>query len=213
MRIGIIGCGHIGSTLARLWSKAGYEVILSTDHPEKLKSLAKELGPNASVGTPEDAARKGEIILLSIPLGEIPKLSNELKKALQGKVVIDTCNPYPERDGKAATEALKEKNGSGFWTSHQLPGAIIVKAFNTVHSQVLEQEAHRKKEAIGVPVASDDKRAIQTVSKLIRDAGFGPVVVGELKTCKSFDVGTPPYGSDGTVSQVEELLDLRAKTR
>jgi len=212
MKIGIIGCGHIGATLARLWVKAGHEVILSSDHPDKLKALAKELGPKASVARPEDAAKEGKVILLSIPLGEIPHLSKNLKKHLQEKIVIDTCNPYPERDGDVADEALEDMNGSGHWTSQQLPGAIIVKGFNTVHAKVLEEEAHRKKDPIGIPLASDDKQALQSVARLVKDAGFGPVIVGELKTAKKFDVGTAPYGCDGSVSKVEELLHVKTKT-
>ncbi|MGE5196131.1 MAG: NADPH-dependent F420 reductase [Anaerolineae bacterium] len=212
MRIGIIGSGNIGSILARHWVKAGYEVILSSRHPEKLKALAKSLGAKASVGTPEEAAHLGEVILLSIPLIEVLNLSQEVKDSLRGKIVMDTCNPYPYRDGDAGIEALNEPAGSGVWTARHLPGAKLIKAFNTVYFKLLETEAHRKGEPIGIPLASDDKDALQIVSKLVEDAGFGPVIIGELRRAKEFDNGTSPYASGASASELQVMFGKKRKT-
>lgn len=209
MKIGFIGSGKMGAVLARLWVKAGHEVILSSRHPDHLKLLAKTLGQNSKVTTPEEAARLGDVILLSIPLGEIEKLSKETLHAMKGKIVMDMCNPYPDRDGKAGNEALKDPQGSGVWVANKLPGVKVVKAFNSVYYKTLEMEAHRKMDPVGVPLASDDKHALDVVAKLVKDAGFGPVIVGPLAKAKEFDNGTPPYASDATVSELEKMLGLK----
>lgn len=211
MKIGFIGCGNIGKALAQQWVNAGHEVILSSRHPDSLKSFAKKLGPKASVASPEEASQQGEIVLLTIPLGEIPNLSEELVGALDGKIVMDTCNPYPDRDGQSGVEALKDRTGSGAWVANHLPGAIVIKAFNTVYYKLLESEAHRRGDLIGVPLASDNEEALKTVSKLVKDAGFGPVIVGSLRKAKEFDNGTPPYASGASVTELKEILGLKNK--
>jgi 8-hydroxy-5-deazaflavin:NADPH oxidoreductase len=206
MKIGIIGTGHIGSVLAAEWAKAGHEVIISSRHPDDLKNLAKKLGPKVRIGTPEEAARFGEIVLLSIPFAEILHLSKEVLNALKGKIVMDTCNPFIERDKEIAVEALNSPSGSGTWTAKHIPGAKIVKAFNTIYSELLKSEAHRRDEPIGVPLASDHKEAIETVSILVLDAGFGPFVVGELRDAKAFDNGTEAFGSGASVNELKKMF-------
>lgn len=209
MKIGIIGSGHIGGTLARLWVQAGHEVILSSRHPENLTTLAEYFGPKASTATSEEAAKMGDVVLLSIPLGEIPKLSPDIRKSLIGKVVMDTTNPYPDRDGRAGYDALHHPEGSGVWVSQFLPKVKIVKAFNTVYYKLLDTEAHRHKESpLGVPLASDDSHAMQIVAKLVEDAGFGPVMTGKLSKAKEFDNGTPPYASGASVNELKKMLKL-----
>ncbi len=211
MRIGIIGAGQIGGRLASEWAKAGYEVMISSRHPNQLKDFAKKLGPKVKAGTPEEAAKFGEIILLSIPFGEIPRLSREVLNALKGKIVIDTCNPYLERDKEAGAEALNSPTGSGTWTSKHLPGAKVVKAFNTIYAEELESEAHREGDPIGVPLASDHKDALETVSMLVIDAGCGPCIVGELHRAKEFDNGTEVYGSGVSVNELEKIFGRKRK--
>ena len=208
MKIGIIGTGNIGGTLSQLWVEAGHEVILSSRHPQKLIPLAHKLGKKATVGTPEEAARLGEVVLLSIPLGEIPGLSKTLVKSLVGKIVMDTCNPYPERDGQAGIEALQGPEGSGEWVAHHLPGAIVVKAFNSVYYKTLQSEAHRRVDPIGIPLASNDASALSTVAMLVREAGFGPVIVGNLQRAKEFDHGSSPYASDASARELKKMLRI-----
>jgi predicted dinucleotide-binding enzyme len=206
MKIGIIGCGNIGSAIARHWVEAGHEVILSARHQEHAEQLAKELGQRASSATVEQAAQDSEVVLLTIPLGQIPSLSNEVREAFKNKIVIDTCNPYPERDGEIALEAIRSGLGMGVWSARQFPEARIVRAFNSVHAPVFKSQAHRKHDPIGVPIASDDADALRVVAGLVRDAGFGPVILGGLTEAKRFDVGTPSYGSDLPVKELREKL-------
>ena len=101
MRIGIIGAGKIGSTVAKLWVDAGHEVFLSSRHAEELRPLVMKLGERASAGTPREAVQFGEVVMLTVPLKAIPELARELAPLLAGKVVLDTGNAYPQRDGDA----------------------------------------------------------------------------------------------------------------
>ncbi len=195
MRIGIIGAGMIGSTLARLWVNAGHEVRLASRHPEGLKALVTGLGPRASSGTPADAAAFGDVILLTVPLKAVPDLARDLAPLLAGKIVLDTGNAYERRDGDAARQASRHAQGSAGWAAAMFPGARWVKAFNTVHYQTLEREAHREPDRVGIPLAGDDRNALETAASLVRDAGFDPVVVGSLARGREFEPDTPPYNT------------------
>lgn len=211
MKIGIIGTGHIGGRLAAEWSKAGHEIMISSRHPNELKDVAKKLGPKVKVGTPEEAAKFGEIVLLSIPFGEIPHLSKEVVNLLKGKIVMDTCNPFIERDAEAGAEALNSPVGSGVWTSKHLPGAKIVKAFNAIHSHDLESEAHREGDPIGIPLASDHPDALKVVEMLVIDAGCGPLIIGELRRAKEFDHGTKVFGSGASLNELKKMFGPKRK--
>ena len=97
LKIGIIGSGNIGSTLGELWIKAGHEVLFSSRHPEQLQGLVTRLGPKAHAGTPREAATFGDVILVSVPYAALPEIGRDLAKELPGKIVLDTCNPVPNR--------------------------------------------------------------------------------------------------------------------
>jgi predicted dinucleotide-binding enzyme len=206
MKIGIIGAGHIGGTLARLWSHAGHEVMISSRHPENLKSLAQSLGPQAKVGTPREAAVFGEVVVVSIPYGATPQLGKDLAKELAGKTVLDTGNPYPSRDGPMAEDA--RKRGTGATSAEFLPGTRLVRAFNAINAGPLGTEAHRKGEKIAIPLASNDAQALKVAEQLVRDAGFDPVVVGGLDRAREFDVGTPVYVKSLTARELRKALSL-----
>jgi predicted dinucleotide-binding enzyme len=195
MRIGIIGAGMIGSTLAKLWADAGHEVRLASRHPEKLQPLVAKLGTRASAGTPSEAVTFGEVVMLTVPLVAVPDVARELASALSGKIVLDTSNAYEQRDGDVARKATKHSQGSAAWASTMFPGARWVKAFNTVYFKVLESEAHRKGDQIGIPLAGDDRGALETAAQLVRDAGFDPVIVGALARGKEFEPGTKTYNT------------------
>jgi predicted dinucleotide-binding enzyme len=207
LKIGIIGAGHIGGTLARLWVAAGHEVLISSRHPDELKGLAESLGPKARLGTPREAAMFGEVVLVSVPYGALPQVGRDLKPQLAGKVVLDTCNPYPSRDGDMAIEARRVSTGVA--DPQFLPGVRLVRAFNAINSGDLAREAHRAGEPVAIPLAGDDAQALAVAERLVRDAGFAPVVVGSLSRAREFDVGTPVYTRLMTAPQLRQALALK----
>ena len=206
MRIGVIGSGMIGSTLAELWVKAGHDVRLSSRHPNRLKPLVDKLGPRATAGTPVDAAQFGRVVLLAVPVKAIPEIVAEIGKALQGKVVLDAGNAYGQRDGTAGHDAETHSRGSAGWAASQFPESHWVKAFNTVNFKLLASEAHRQGDRIGIPLASDDADALALAAQLARDAGFDPVVVGGLERGKEFEPETRPYDTGMSGPELRKLL-------
>ena len=207
LKIGIIGAGQIGGTLAKLWVAAGHEVLISSRHPEELRPLAQSLGPKAEVGTPREAALFGDVVLVSIPYGALPQVGRDLKTELAGKIVLDTGNPYPQRDGDMALEARRV--GTGVASPRYLPGVRLVRAFNAINSGDLASDAHRSGQPIAIPLAGDDPEALAVAQRLVRDAGFEPVVVGSLARAREFDVGTPVYTRLMTAPQLRQALGLK----
>ena len=207
LKIGIIGTGHIGGALASLWVGAGHEVFMSSRHSQELEGLAHSLGPKAHVGSPHDAATFGDVVLISVPYGALPQVGRDLKTELNGKIVLDTGNPYPERDGPMAAEARRK--GTGVASAEYLPGVRLVRAFNAINSGDLRSEAHRKGAPIAIPLAADDPEALRVAEQLVRDAGFAPVVVGPLSKAREFDVGTSVYTRLMTEPQLKQALGLK----
>ena len=206
LKIGIIGAGRIGGTLAELWAKAGHEVLVSSRHSAELQGLAQSLGSKARAGTPREAAMFGDVVLISVPYGALPQIGRDLQKELSGKVVLDTGNPYPERDGEMALEARRK--GTGVASAEFLPGTRLVRAFNAISYRNLRSEAHRAGEPVAIPIAGDDDQALALATRLVRDAGFDPVVVGPLARAKMFDVGSPVYTQVLTVRELRARLGL-----
>jgi predicted dinucleotide-binding enzyme len=206
MKIGIVGAGKIGGTLASLWVKAGHEVLISSRHPAQLEGLARSLGPRSRAGTPREAALFGEVILISVPYGALPQVGRDLAPELAGKVLLDTGNPYPERDGEMAVEARRK--GTGVASAEFLPGVRLVRAFNAISHRNLRSEAHRAGERVAIPIAGDDPQALAVASRLVEDAGFAPLVVGPLSRARLFDVGTPVYTQLLTARELRERLGL-----
>jgi predicted dinucleotide-binding enzyme len=206
MKIGVIGAGMIGSTVGKLWVDAGHEVRFASRHPEELHPLAKKLGARASAGTPAEAANFGEVVMLTIPLNAIPALARDVAPLLAGKIVLDTGNAYEKRDGSSAVDASRHPQGSAGWAAAMFPGARWVKAFNSVYFKTLETEAHRKGEQVGIPMASDDRAALDVAAQLVRDAGFDPVPVESLARGKEFEPGTKPYNTGMSGPDVRKIL-------
>jgi 8-hydroxy-5-deazaflavin:NADPH oxidoreductase len=206
MRIGIVGAGMIGSTLAKLWADAGHDVRLASRHPDQLARLVKEIGARASAGTPIDAAVWGDVVMLTVPLKAVPGLTPDLAPLVAGKVVLDTGNAYDQRDGTAAREASAHPNGSAGWAAALFPGSKWVKAFNTVYFKTLEREAHRQGDRVGIPLASDHPDALEIAAKLVRDAGFDPVILGALARGKQFEPGTRAYNTGMSGPQLRAMF-------
>jgi len=207
-KIGIIGAGNIGGTLARLWVASGHDVLVSSRHPDQLKPLCAELGPRCHVGTPHDAAVFSNVVLISVPYAALPQIGRDLKAALAGKVVLDTGNPYPGRDGPMAEEARKK--GTGAASAALLPGVRLVRAFNAINAGDLGRLGRRKPSLVAIPLAGDDAEALKIASALVRDAGFDPVIVGGLARARDFDVGTPVYTKVMSAAELRKALGLAA---
>ena len=180
--------------------------MFSSRNIEHDKALAARLGGGARAGTPRDAAAFGEVVMVSVPYGSLPDVGKTLGDLIRGKVVIDTCNPFPWRDGEIAEWARKK--GAGLASAELLPGARLVRAFNSLPSWELKSEAHRAGEKAAIPLAADDAQALKVAERLVRDAGFEPVVVGGLSRAREFDVGTAVYGRAHTARELREALGL-----
>jgi predicted dinucleotide-binding enzyme len=198
-KIGIIGTGKIGSTLARAWVKAGHEVFVSSDHPEKLQALVAELAPHAQAGTPRQAAAFGSVILVSIPYGAMPQIGMELRAELAGKVILDTSNPVEGRDGAMALDA--QKQGAGVTTAQLLHSKRVVRAFNCIGAASLASDGFRKPAQLAIPIGGDDAQALKVAERLVSEIGFDPVVIGSLARTRVFDLGQPLAG--GTLTAAE----------
>jgi predicted dinucleotide-binding enzyme len=190
-RIGVIGAGRVGGTLGTVWARKGHEVMFSSRTLEDDKALAAQVGHGSRAGTPREAAAFGEVLLVSVPYRALPEVGKELKDLLQGKVVIDTCNPFPGRDGDIANWARDK--GAGLASAELLPGARIVRAFNAVGAYRMGQ-VHEEPGRVGMPIAGDDAAAIKVASALIRDIGFEPVLVGGLAMGRYLMPGTELAG-------------------
>jgi 8-hydroxy-5-deazaflavin:NADPH oxidoreductase len=208
MRIGIIGAGMIGSTLAKLWAEAGHEIILASRHPDELTPVVQKIGARAITGTPLEAAALGAVVMLTVPLKAIPDLARDLGQELENKIVLDTGNASERRDGTAASEATADPKGSAGWAAAMFPGARWVKAFNTVYFKTLESEAHRDGDRVGIPLVSDDAAALDVAAELVRDAGFDPVIVGALARGKEFEPNTPMYNTGKSGRELREYFSV-----
>jgi 8-hydroxy-5-deazaflavin:NADPH oxidoreductase len=191
--IGPIGSGHIGSTVARLAVDAGHDVVLSNSRgPETLADLVGQLGPHARAATAADAAAAGDIVVVTIPL----KAYREVPVApLVGKVVIDTNNYYPQRDGHIAELDDGSTTSSELLQAH-LPDSHVVKAFNNIHfghlASLGRPAGHPERSALAI--AGEDPTAKQTVADFLGSIGYDAYDVGPLAEGWRFQHNTPAYG-------------------
>ena len=207
MKVGIIGAGHIGANAARLFAKAGHEIAIANSRgAETLKDLVAELGENARAVSVEEAARFGDIVFVSIPLGRYKELPAD---AFEGKIVVDSNNYYPERDGQIAELDSGEKTSSGLLQAH-LAGARVVKAFNTIWFEHLKTQGNTElslEQRRVIFVAGDDKEAKREVSKLIEEIGFAAYDTGNLREGgKSQQPGTAIYNRNLTLKEAAAIL-------
>ncbi len=209
MKIGIIGAGHIGATLARLWAHANHDIIISSRHPSQLQELASRIGDTVCADSLETAARIGEIVTLAIPLGGIVEVGSMIEPFLDGKVLIDVMNPFPERDGDAAREIMRRKIAAGIASRERFPSASVVRAFSSIHYADLQKTAHRGSPRIAVPFSADTERARSAAAGLIIDAGFDPYYLGSLADSRPLDPGGDIFGKALTVSEIDALMESR----
>ncbi len=203
--VGLIGAGHIGSQLARLAAAHGYDVVLSTSRsPETLAPLVAELGARARAATPSEAATAGDIVVVTIPLKAIATVP---VAPLKGKIVVDTNNYYPQRDGHIA-ELDNESTTTAELLQRHLPESKVVKAFNHIYAQELTTHGQPK----GTPnrralvIAGDDAAAKRTVTEMIDRFGFDVVDAGPLKEGWRIQRDTPGYGPRRTAEELRRDL-------
>lgn len=208
--IGLIGAGKIGSQVARLAVKAGYDVVLSNSRgPETLRGQVAELGPKARAGTVLEAARAGDVVVVTIPLKDIKSVPTE---PLAGKIVLDTNNYYPERDGHIAALDAEQTTTSELLQAH-LPGAKVVKAFNHIYAAQLTTDGR----PAGAPdrralvIAGDDAEAKQVATRLLDEFGFDTVDAGPLAESWRIQRDTPGYGPRRNAADLR--ADLAAAKR
>src|SRR5207237_4982545 len=206
LKIGIIGSGRIGSTFGGLWAKAGHEIMFSDRDAEQAKRAAESIGARARAGTVEEAVAFGDAVLIAVPYGALPAIAQQVGEKLKGKVVIDPNNPVPSRDGEMAV-AAKEK-GAAVSTAALLPGARLVRAFNSWGYQTMAHEANRPAPRMAIPVGADDPQALKVGVQLVRDAGFDPVPAGSLAASKAFDLGSSVSGKVMTADEMRKALSL-----
>ena len=203
IKIGTIGSGRIGGTLGALWVQRGHPVMFSSRHPEKLKEMVDGLGPLARAGTVDEAIAFADVVLIAVPYRAMPQIGKEYSAALaKKKLVLDATNPIPRRDGEMAEAALKK--GAGAASAEMLPGVRIVRAFNAIGSGQLPEIAEGPAGAVGMPIAGDDPDAIALASKLIRELGMEPVVIGPLVMGKHL-VPRMPLGGVHTPDELRQI--------
>lgn len=212
MKIGFIGAGHIGANAARLFAAAGHEAAISNSRgPETLKDLTAELGENVRAVTPEEAAEFGDVVFVSIPFGKYKDLPAE---ALKGKLVIDSNNYYPDRDGHYPELDEGTTTSSELLADH-LKGARIVKAFNTIWFEHLKSQGNTDlapEDRRAIFIGGDDERAKETVAKLIDDIGFAAVDTGTLaEGGRRQQPGSAVYNKDLKPEEAEIILVGAAK--
>jgi predicted dinucleotide-binding enzyme len=208
--IGIIGAGMIGSQLARLAIKNGYQVVISNSRgPESLSTLVAELGPNARAATPAEAGTAGDMVVVTVPLKAYRAIPIE---PLMGKIVIDTNNYYPQRDGNIA-ELDNESTTTAELLKNHLPTSKVVKAFNHIHaaSLTVEGQPSGSKNRRALVIAGDDEKAKATVGALIDKFGFDVVDAGPLAEGWRIQRDTPGYGPRRTAPEIRK--DLAAAKR
>jgi 8-hydroxy-5-deazaflavin:NADPH oxidoreductase len=213
MKIGIIGAGNIGGTLTRRFRELGHEVFVANSRgPQTLGDLAAQTG--ATPVTVEQAARSGEVVIVTIPERHIPDLPKNLFAGVPDSVVVvDTGNYYPrQRDGRI--EEIEAGMPESAWVAKQL-GRPVIKAFNNIYAEHLGKLGKPKGAPgrIALPVAGDDARGKAVVMKLVDELGFDPVDAGTLDESWRQQPGTPVYAHDFDAQGVREALARASKAR
>jgi predicted dinucleotide-binding enzyme len=208
--IGLIGAGHIGSQLARLAVANGYDVVLSNSRgPDTLADLVAELGPRARAATPEEAARAGDLVVVTVPLRAYRSVP---VAPLAGKIVVDTNNYYPQRDGHIPELDNESTTTSELLQAH-LPSSKVVKALNHIYAKELTTHGQPagSNNRRALVIAGDDPESKAVVARLIDQFGFDTVDAGPLRESWRIQRDTPGYGPRRTAEELRK--DLAAAKR
>ncbi|GMA08164.1 hypothetical protein GCM10025886_13150 [Tetragenococcus halophilus subsp. flandriensis] len=184
MKIGVIGAGHLGTSVGSAIAEGGHEVLLSSRHPKYLQDSQ----PNTSIMTIEECAKKADVILLATPYRALPKLAQQLAKDITNKVVLDATNPEPSDNGKLAETSRQE--GMGVTTQSYLSTARVVRAFSSINAGNVPRSRYQSS-PLAIPIAGDDPKAVEIAKQIVSDAGCTPVVTGDLASGRIFEWGNP----------------------
>ena len=208
--LGIIGAGNIGGHVARKAIDNGYDVVISNSRgPETLAALVAELGPKARAATVADAAASGDVVMVTVPLRAYASVPVE---PLAGKIVLDTNNYYPQRDGNIAALDEKTDTSSGLLQKH-LPTSRVVKAFNHIQAASIETDgtpagtSNRR----ALALAGDDPEALEFAQKLYDQFGFDAVVVGGLADSWRVETNQPAYGVRQNADELRANLAITTR--
>ncbi|HTZ35910.1 MAG TPA: NAD(P)-binding domain-containing protein [Stellaceae bacterium] len=195
LKLGFVGAGREGGALGTLFAKAGHPVMFSSRHPETLTDLVAGAGPNAKAGTVDQAVAFGDVVVLVVPYTAVEEIGRQYGSQIAAKpLLLDVSNPIPRRDGEDFVKQVNEMGGAGLVTAKYIPGAKVVRAFNAIGSGRLAGDAAKTDGKVGVPIAGDDKGAVDLAAALITQVGFVPVLVGGLAMGKYLVPGTPLAG-------------------
>nr|WP_263295386.1 NAD(P)-binding domain-containing protein [Pseudomonas brassicacearum] len=211
MKIGIIGAGNIGATLARKLAACGHEVKLANSKgPQSIQNLANEIGVQAV--TKEEAVSEVDVVILSIPFAKYPDLKQTLSNAPEKVVVIDTSNYYPGRDG--GIKEVDDGKPESVWVSEQI-GRPVVKAWNAVLAATLADKGQPAGSLarIALPVAGNDIKAEAIAQDLVEDTGFTALAAGSLESSWHQQPGTPAYCTELTLPELKSALCAADKMR
>lgn len=205
MKIGIIGAGQIGATLIRQYASAGHHVkMTNASGIEKLKELSDETGASAVALT--DVVADIDILVISIPLIEIPNLSKSISRLIdKNTVIIDTMNYYPIRDGKI--DAIEDGIPESVWVSNQLQHPVV-KVYNSILAPSLILSGLHKDEAsrIALPISGDNQQSKSLVASLVNDSGFDALDIGNLHDSWRQQPGSPIYCTDLNLAQLKKNI-------
>ncbi len=201
MNIGIVGSGDIGSTLGRLWAKAGHRILFSFSHDmQKLERLAQECGNGSRAVTPYEAVSLSEVVLFSVPWTQVDEAHKQIGR-FDGETVIDTTNPYI--DEQMHVQQFDEGTSSSEEIARKLEGAKVIKAFNTLRDETLWE---RTGQGVVIFYAGDYPLMKKKIAQLIEDAGFVPYDVGTLREGKKQEPGTQRYLKELTLEEARSLV-------
>lgn len=201
LKISVIGAGNVGGTLGTLWAQAGHSVMFSSRHPEALAGVVDAAGSHARAGSVSDAVAWGDVIVLTVPYGAMPALSEQLKGKLAGKVVFSASNPFGGRDGEVGRKALEQGVASA--DQQYLPGVHLVRAFNAISYTSMKNQAGKGK---AIATFADDPQARDIGARLVRDAGFVPVLLPLARANEGLPSG--PLSGVWSEAELKQKLGL-----
>ncbi|MGB6164612.1 MAG: NAD(P)-binding domain-containing protein [Pseudonocardiaceae bacterium] len=209
MRVGIIGSGMIGGSLAALFAERGHEVLLANSRgPQSLTETARQLGMTVTPATIVDTARGSDVVFVAIPFGRYKELPVD---AFAGRIVVDTTNYYPQRDGAVPELDSGDVTSSELLARH-LGDAQVVKAFNTLYFEQLRTAGRPDappSQRLAIPLAGDNARAKALVTNLIENIGFAAVDAGNLAAGRHQQPGQPVYNMPVGPAEATKLLEQR----